>query len=614
MITYLETAYGNQRECICADELSDVLQNIVRLIQPVEVTQLQLIAGTDNVKIVAINNGYEISVSNPQPEVIEFVQQQADWNNNNPNSPQYILGKPHLPSQLIQSVAADYNQDGQSIAFSRGNHSTGSGTFQKVAYFTLGVADGTRAGLLSSDMYNSIQDLIINGSTYVHPRFLPKSLELYKIGVNGEGHVNAATPISKQELQLKVGIANQNEPGLLTSTDYNKIFPIQETVNSSSNNPVSSKGVYQALQTAFQNYEGGSRGVKFHNLVDITTPSADYILGDIGRVCSTQLVQDTQLLPVNQFDSYQNIKMSEVVDEVKNSDEGTVVKLAGWNIKLRSGQYNPEFKLFLYYIKFSGIGYYFFIVAPLSVTPSQVKDMFQSSYYYITGNTSTIPSNTNRIVGDLFTTSIMDLFSNSRCDDTLYPYYTPIDTDQSVNTTIKTVEPWSEGNWGTELLNGYPEEYKGYLRTDIGVQDGKLQYVSEVVYSTDCTYYIYTGLRWEKICVENCCGETSGETPQPGYDNEQLNSLAAEVNALIERMDVVESFQSSIDANTNDVGSLKSKLNSVIDYVAQVPVDAMKSVAGQEDLSATWKAATQTGEPEDIQNWTYEPLVNLKYN
>lgn len=148
-------------------------------------------------------------------------------------------------------------------------------------------ADNSHNGLMSPAMLTKLNGIAEGANKYTHPSYPAKASGLYNITVDGLGHVSAATLVTKDDIKplapdltvaqsgselaqdIKItykGVtstarllsATNTEAGLLSSNNKKKLDGIAEganktvidaTVTAAGTNPVSGKGIYDAINT-----------------------------------------------------------------------------------------------------------------------------------------------------------------------------------------------------------------------------------------------------------------------------------------------------------------------------------------------------------------------------
>ena len=105
-------------------------------------------------------------------------------------------------------------------------------------------ASGSSSGLMTSTMYNKLNGIATGANNYVHPSFTSRSSGLYKITVNSEGHVSAATAVQKSDITA-LGIpaqdttysnATTSSSGLMSSTHVTSLMNSVNDIDTSYSN------------------------------------------------------------------------------------------------------------------------------------------------------------------------------------------------------------------------------------------------------------------------------------------------------------------------------------------------------------------------------------------
>ena len=132
-------------------------------------------------------------------------------------------------SGLVPAPAA-----GQNTRFLRGD-----GTWQTPPNTTYGVATDEANGLMSAADKAKLDGIASGANNYAHPTFTARNAGLYKITVNNQGHVTAATAVVKGDITA-LGIPSTNTTynnattstdGLMSSEDKTKLDGIATGAN-----------------------------------------------------------------------------------------------------------------------------------------------------------------------------------------------------------------------------------------------------------------------------------------------------------------------------------------------------------------------------------------------
>ena len=117
---------------------------------------------------------------------------------------------------------------------------------------------------ITPDVANDKLTIAATDTVYTHPTYTSKNSGLYKITVDGTGHVSAATAVAKSDItalgipaqDTTYSIATQSDDGLMSSGDKTKLDGIEtgankttvdSTLSSTSTNPVQNKVVNTAI-------------------------------------------------------------------------------------------------------------------------------------------------------------------------------------------------------------------------------------------------------------------------------------------------------------------------------------------------------------------------------
>ena len=129
---------------------------------------------------------------------------------------------------------------------------------------TIPEATETTAGLMPPSAVTKLKGIAEGANKYTHPPHTARASGLYKITVDGLGHVTAVSAVQKSDISAlgipssntTYGLASASSNGLMSSTQYSKLSGIESgankttvdsTLSSSSANPVQNKIVYAAL-------------------------------------------------------------------------------------------------------------------------------------------------------------------------------------------------------------------------------------------------------------------------------------------------------------------------------------------------------------------------------
>ena len=131
---------------------------------------------------------------------------------------------------------------------------------------TYSEATTSKDGLMSSEDKTKLDGIDSGANNYTHPSYTQRSSGLYKITVDGSGHVSGATAVTKsditalgipaQDTNTTYTVATTSKDGLMSSEDKTKLDGIASGANktvvdsslsSSSTNPVQNKVINSAL-------------------------------------------------------------------------------------------------------------------------------------------------------------------------------------------------------------------------------------------------------------------------------------------------------------------------------------------------------------------------------
>ena len=131
---------------------------------------------------------------------------------------------------------------------------------------TYDAATTSEDGLMSSEDKTKLDGIATGANKYTHPSYTQRSSGLYKITVDGSGHVSGATAVTKsditelgipaQDTNTTYTVATTSKDGLMSSEDKTKLDGIASGANktvvdsslsSSSTNPVQNKVINSAL-------------------------------------------------------------------------------------------------------------------------------------------------------------------------------------------------------------------------------------------------------------------------------------------------------------------------------------------------------------------------------
>ena len=119
----------------------------------------------------------------------------------------------------------------------------GDGTWQTPPNTTYNVATDEANGLMSAADKAKLDGIASGANNYAHPTFTARNAGLYKITVNNQGHVTAATAVVKSDITA-LGIPSTNTTynnattstdGLMSSEDKTKLDGIATGANKTAN-------------------------------------------------------------------------------------------------------------------------------------------------------------------------------------------------------------------------------------------------------------------------------------------------------------------------------------------------------------------------------------------
>ena len=92
---------------------------------------------------------------------------------------------------------------------------------------------------MTSTDKSKLDGIASNANNYIHPTYTSRASGLYKVTVDGTGHVSAATAVSKADItglgipaqDTTYSTASSTANGLMTSTDYIKLAGIANNAN-----------------------------------------------------------------------------------------------------------------------------------------------------------------------------------------------------------------------------------------------------------------------------------------------------------------------------------------------------------------------------------------------
>lgn len=127
-------------------------------------------------------------------------------------------GNKHIPAGGKSGQVVGWSADG-----------TGTWVDQKDTTYT--DATTTTSGLMSATDKTKLNGIANGANNYTHPTYTAKSAGLYKVTVDGTGHVSAATAVSKTDItalgipskDTTYGVASTSANGLMSAADKKKL-------------------------------------------------------------------------------------------------------------------------------------------------------------------------------------------------------------------------------------------------------------------------------------------------------------------------------------------------------------------------------------------------------
>ena len=132
-------------------------------------------------------------------------------------------GNKHIPSGGTTGQVLQYASDG-------------TAKWATLVETTYDEATTDKAGLMSASDKAKLNGIASNANNYTHPTYTQRTSGLYKITVDGTGHVNNAVAVSKTDItdlgipaqDTTYSVANSSTNGLMSSTDKKKLDGIAE--------------------------------------------------------------------------------------------------------------------------------------------------------------------------------------------------------------------------------------------------------------------------------------------------------------------------------------------------------------------------------------------------
>lgn len=151
------------------------------------------------------------------------------------------LGIPSQDTTYSDMTGATSTADGahglvpKPLKGEQGKFLCADGTWGTPSNTTYNLATTTSNGLMSSSDKTKLDGIETGANKYVHPTYTAKTSGLYKITVDGTGHVSATTAVSKTDItnlgipstNTTYNVATQSANGLMSSTDKAKLDGFQ---------------------------------------------------------------------------------------------------------------------------------------------------------------------------------------------------------------------------------------------------------------------------------------------------------------------------------------------------------------------------------------------------
>ena len=170
---------------------------------------------------------------------------------------------------------------GRTITYTMGSGSTGTITTQDTTY---SAATDSAAGLMSAADKEKLDGIATGANKYTHPSFTSRNAGLYKITVNGEGHVTAATAVAKTDItglgipaqDTTYSIASDDTDGLMSSEDKAKLDGIASGANNYTHPSFTAKssGLYK-ITVDGTGHVSGATAVSKNDITALGIPSTN---------------------------------------------------------------------------------------------------------------------------------------------------------------------------------------------------------------------------------------------------------------------------------------------------------------------------------------------------
>ena len=181
----------------------------------------------------------------------------------------------------ITTYISGLSVSGRTITYTMGSGSTGTITTQDTTY---SAATDSAAGLMSATDKEKLDGIATGANKYTHPSFTSRNAGLYKITVNGEGHVTAATAVAKTDItglgipaqDTTYSVASDDTDGLMSSEDKTKLDGIASGANNYTHPSFTAKssGLYK-ITVNNQGHVSATANVAKSDIVALGIPGQD---------------------------------------------------------------------------------------------------------------------------------------------------------------------------------------------------------------------------------------------------------------------------------------------------------------------------------------------------
>ena len=181
----------------------------------------------------------------------------------------------------ITTYISGLKVSGRTITYTMGSGSTGTITTQDTTY---SAATDSAAGLMSAADKEKLDGIATGANKYTHPSFTSRNAGLYKITVNGEGHVTAATAVAKTDItglgipaqDTTYSVASDDTDGLMSSEDKTKLDGIASGANNYTHPSFTAKssGLYK-ITVNDQGHVSATANVAKSDIVALGIPGQD---------------------------------------------------------------------------------------------------------------------------------------------------------------------------------------------------------------------------------------------------------------------------------------------------------------------------------------------------